>query len=130
MEFYKPAAARAGKAMQSIDILRDNGLKLSGSFESDDGVMDRIRLSVAECIAAFQLVVPMLYTRRFRAHEILEVNRLSPFPDTLRTAEVWNAAAGRDSGTGKDNCLTRRPKVVSECHRSSRSAQRAVSIRL
>ena len=67
--------------------------ELPGSFQADDRMMDRIGLGLTEGISPFELVIPMLDSRCLRRHEILEIDRLPPGPDTLRSTEIRNAAA-------------------------------------
>ena len=42
--------------------------------------MDRVRPCRSESVSAFEFVIPMFDSRRFRAHEILEVNGLPSGP--------------------------------------------------
>jgi len=93
VEFYQAFCTRAGEAMQAVDVLRDNRAESTGLFQADDRMMNRVRPGVAEGISPFELVIPMRDSRRFRGHEILEIDRLSPGPYTLRSTEIRNAAA-------------------------------------
>lgn len=118
VEFNQPVRAGAGKAMEAINVLRDDAAEFSRPFQTDDGIMNGVRPGVAEGISPFELVIPMLYSRRFRGHEILVVDRLSARPDTLRTAKIRNPAARGNAGAGEDERLLRSPEVVGKSHPS------------
>ncbi len=92
VKFDEAFGTGAGEAMQAVDVLRDNGAKFSGFFQGNDRMMNGIGPGVAESISPFELVIPMLDPRRFRHHEIVEVNGLPSGPHALRPAEIRNAA--------------------------------------
>ena len=102
MQLDEPLRARAGEAMQAIDVLRDDGAELAGSLKPNDGVMHGVWLRIAERVAAFKLVIPVLDPRRFRGHEVLVIDRLTSLPDALRPAKIRDTTAGGDPGPGKD----------------------------
>ncbi len=102
VEFDQTFRAGAGEAMKSVDVLRDNGAEFPRSFQTDDGIMDRVRPGIAEALSSFELVIPMLDSRRFGHHEILKIDWLSPHPDTLRSTKIRNAAAGRNACACED----------------------------
>ena len=93
VKFHKMFSTGAGEAMQAVDVLRDNGAEFSRPFQSSAGMMNGVGPGVAESISPFELVIPMLDSRRFRSHEILEIDGLPPGPDTLRSAEIRDSAA-------------------------------------
>src|SRR5712691_2169807 len=66
VEFYRAFRTRAGEAMQSVDILRNDHEEFARSLQTNDGMMNRIRLSVAKSFSSFELVIPMLDSRCFR----------------------------------------------------------------
>ena len=98
----KPLGARAGDTVQTVNVLREDSSQLPGPFQSDDGVMDRVRPCRSESVSAFEFVIPMFDSRRFRAHEILEVNGLPSGPHAVRAAKVGDAAGSGDTGSGED----------------------------
>ena len=114
VQLYESLSARAGEAMQTVDILRDDAAKFTCAFESGDRVMHTVRLRVAERVTSLELVIPVLDPRRFGRHEILEVNRLASRPDALWPTEVWNSAAGGNAGAGEDQRIVRSPEVISQ----------------
>lgn len=117
MEFDQVFWIRPGKRVQSVDILGHDGYDFTGLFQSDDGVVNRIRPSRAEQGPRFELVVPMLDASCFRAHEVIVVNRPSSFPDAVWTAKVRNPASGRYAGACKDHdpiCFPQ--KTAQICH--------------
>ena|SRR5437773_6815713 len=93
VKFYEAFRAGAGKPVQTVDILSDNRKEFPCLFQPDDGVMNRVGPGVAEGISPFELIIPMLDSRRFRRHEVLEIDGLPAGPDTLRATEIRNAAA-------------------------------------
>ena len=93
VEFYEAFRAGAGEAMQAVDILSNDRMQSPGLFQTDDGVMNCVGLGVAEGISPLELVIPMLDSRRFRCHEIVEIDGLPAGPHTLRSPEIRNAAA-------------------------------------
>ena len=116
VEFDQAFRGGAGEAMQTVNVLGDHGAEFSGFFQTDDGVMNGVGPGVAKRVSPFQLVIPMLDSRRFRRHEILIVDRLPPGPDTLRPAEIRDAAVRRDAGAGEDQRLLRGSEIVGESH--------------
>ena len=93
VDFDHLAGRVASLLMQAVDILCDNRAEFSGFFQADDRMMNGVGLGVAEGISAFELVIPMLDSRRFRRHEVLEIDGLPAGPDALRATEIRNAAA-------------------------------------
>ena len=79
------------------------GSTLPAFSSADDRAMSGVRLRVPKPLPALQLVIPMFDPRRFRSHEILEVNRLPPFPDALGSAKIGDSTAGRNSGAGENH---------------------------
>ena len=126
MEFNKNFRAGTGETMQSVDVLGENGAKLPRAFQANDRVMDVVRPGEPEHRPSFKLIIPVLDSRRFRGHEILEVNGPPASPYTLRPTEIRNAAAGRNTGTGEDERPMRRANVVCQRHVSTMNGVRVV----
>jgi hypothetical protein len=103
-----------GKRVKSVNVLRHDQENLAGFFQSNDGVVRGIRLRCAKAIPPLQLVIPVFDARRFRRHEILEVNRLAPSPDALRSAEIRDPARSRNARARKDQGLSRSAEVIGE----------------
>src|SRR3954467_5440607 len=100
--------------MQTIDVLSHDCDDLAGFFERDDGAMDRVRRRVPITIPAFELKIPMLDSRRFRGHEVLEVNRLPASPNALRSAKIGDPAPRRNAGASENQRAVRVPQIVGE----------------
>ena len=64
----------------------------------------------------FELLVPILDARRLGAHEVVEVDRLVRLPDALRSAEILDAASGRNAGTGEDEDAVSVADEITELH--------------
>ena len=116
VEFDEAFRAGAGKTMQSVDVLCNDGAKFPRALQTHDRVMNGVWFRVAKSIPRFKFVFPVLDSGVFRSHEILKVNRLSSGPDALRSAEIRDAAASRDSGAGEDQRLLGRTEVFGEGH--------------
>src|SRR4051812_42528470 len=58
----------------------------------------------------------MLDARRLRRHEILEVNRLSPCPNTLGPAKIGDPASGRDASAGENHGTTGSTQIFRKSH--------------
>src|SRR5438477_11767957 len=78
--------------------------------------MNSVRPGVAEGVSPFELIIPVLDSRRFRCHEILKINRLPSGPDTLRPTEIRNSAYSRNTGAGKDERLLRSTEIIGQRH--------------
>ena len=76
--------------------------------------MHHIGSRATEGIPAFQFVIPMFDPRCFRTHEIVEINGLTPGPDTLRTAKIRNPTVSRNAGSGENQGLLSGAKVIGE----------------
>jgi hypothetical protein len=124
VEFDETFRTRAGKAMQSVDILRNDGSQFRRAFQTHDRVMNGVWPRVSKCVPRFKFVVPVLEARALRSHEILKVNWLPSGPDTLRSAKIRNAAASGDSGAGEDEHLLRSAEMVGEIHTLRLGARR------
>jgi hypothetical protein len=94
VQFDEPVCRRPGDRMQPIDVLRHDHQNLARFLQRRDRVMNRVRPRIPKSIPTLQLVIPVFDPRRFRRKEILEVNRLSAFPDPLRPTKIRNPAAG------------------------------------
>src|SRR5688572_30534824 len=68
--------AGASRGVQPVDVLGDSQQQLSRLSQLYNGIVHRIGPRVTESLPAFQLIVPMLNPRGFRAHEIIVVHRL------------------------------------------------------
>ena len=55
--------ARAGHAVQAINVLRDDRAQLARFLQPHDRVMHCVRLRVAKCLVRLELVIPMLDSR-------------------------------------------------------------------
>lgn len=116
VEFHEKLLARAGEAMEPIDVLRHDRADFSRALQPHDGVMHRVRFRITKSIAPLEFVIPMLAARLFRRHEILVVNRLPFRPDAARSAEIGNAAAGRDAGARENENAPRAAQVIGQSH--------------
>ena len=116
VEFDQPFRAGAGQTVEAVNVLRDDATESPRPFQADDGIMNFVRSGVAESVSSFELVIPMLQARRFRRHEILIIDWLSPCPDTLRPAKIRNATAGGNAGAGENQRLRRSAEVVGQSH--------------
>jgi hypothetical protein len=114
VQFNQPVNARSSAGVQPIDVLRNHCDDLPGCFQFRDGTMSLVRLGIPKPVPPLQFVIPMLDPRRFRRHEILEVYRLPPRPDSLRSPEIRDPAAGRNAGAGEDQRLARSPEIIGE----------------
>jgi hypothetical protein len=124
MQLDQPIRTCARERVQAIDILSYNHQYLPRVLEPGDGVMDGIGPCSSKSIPALELVIPMLDPRRFRGHEVLEINRLPPRPDTLRTTKIGNAAAGRNSGAGKDQGLVCCSEIIGKLRLKNKASIR------
>jgi hypothetical protein len=79
--------ARAGGAVQAVNVLRDDRLDFPGALETHDRCVHRVWPRIAEGVSPLEFVIPVLDARRFGAHEVLKVDRLAALPDALRTAK-------------------------------------------
>src|SRR6266404_1769224 len=102
--------------MQTIDVLGNDGLHFPRSFQPDNGMMHYIGSRATEGIPAFQFVIPMFDPCCFRTHEIVEINGLTPGPDTLRTAKIRNPTVRRNAGSSENQSVLSNAKVIGEGH--------------
>ena len=100
--------------MQTVDVLRHYHEKLPCLLEPNECKVDGVGLGVSESIPAFQLVFPMLDSRRLRSHEILDADRFAPRPHTLRSTEIGNATSGRNACAREDERLLRSAEILSQ----------------
>src|SRR5258706_8604855 len=91
--------------MEAVDILSDDGEDLSGALKVDGCMVGCVWPGVAKSFPAFELEIPVLDSRGFGAHEIVVINRLTPFPDALRPTEIRNPAASGNASASKDDYL-------------------------
>src|SRR5947209_7722810 len=100
--------------MESINVLREHHEQPAGLLQSHDALMRRIGPGLPERWPAFKFVVPMLDSGGVAPHEIVIINRLAPFPNTLRSAKIRNAAAGGNSRASKDESALGAPDEIDQ----------------
>ena len=94
VQFNQAVGTGSCFCMQPVDVLSKNHQKLPGTFQFYCRVMNCVRMRVTKDLPAFQLGIPMFYSRRFRTHEIVVVNGFAPRPYTLRATEIGNSTGG------------------------------------
>src|SRR3984893_7401933 len=94
MKFNQMIGERSGQRMQAIDILGDHSQNFSGSFQFHDRIMDRIWSGRTKSRPSFQLVIPMFDASRFRAHEVLIIDRSTFGPYAAGPTEIGNTTRG------------------------------------
>src|SRR5262249_42379923 len=85
-------------AVQTVDVLCDDSAKFSSALQLYNRCVNFIGACISERFSSLQLVIPMLDPRGVKGHEILEINRLSFCPDSLRPTEIRNSARCRNAG--------------------------------
>jgi hydroxyethylthiazole kinase-like uncharacterized protein yjeF len=106
MQFHKPLGSGACFRLQPINVLSNYRFDYSCALQLNDGEMCLVRASGFESGPAFEFEIPMLNPRGLGGHEIMIIDRLPPLPHSVRSPEVRNPAASRNSCASKSEDST------------------------